>query len=163
MTVPENKPKLKGRWFQYSLSSLAVFVTLLCVSLAWLAYERNLVRERVAAIEAIEKLGGNVGFDSKKPFRPTWLRSLVGDNTPGEVIEVAIHNPQFSDADLIHLTGLPELNYLYLNKTHVTDAGLARLVKLKKLKVLSLWRSKEVTDAGLTDLKTALPNIQIDQ
>src|SRR5205085_12122702 len=57
--------KRKRRWFQYSLSSLGLLVTLVCVALAWLAYERGQVRKRKAAIAAIESFGGSgsLGFD----------------------------------------------------------------------------------------------------
>ena len=41
-----------------------------------------------------------------------------------------------------------------------TDAGLAQLEGLKKLKSLYVWQTK-VTDAGVEKLKKALPQLQI--
>ena len=49
LTTPAN-PKPKRRWFQFSLKSLGVLVALICVGLAWLAYERSVVQERREAI-----------------------------------------------------------------------------------------------------------------
>jgi hypothetical protein len=44
----------------------------------------------------------------------------------------------------------------------MTDAGLKELKGLKKLKYLSLARA-QVTDAGINELKAALPGLNVDQ
>ena len=53
------------------------------------------------------------------------------------------------------------LEYLDLNNTQVTDAGLEHLKGLEKLNWLLLKNTK-VTDAGVNDLKHSLPNVDID-
>ena len=67
---------------------------------------------------------------------------------------------EVTDAGLIHLSGLSELNWLDLEGTQVTDAGLVNLKGLIQLKTLSVLRTN-VTDAGVKDLQTALPDCKI--
>ena len=65
---------------------------------------------------------------------------------------------------------LPNLQRLDLEKTFVTDSGLAHLVGASKLQFLNLrgvnWtaeslRPVRVTDDGIRDLKEALPNLKV--
>src|SRR5437764_984271 len=93
----------KRRWFQFSLKLLLVGMTLACVLLAWLAYERNEVRRRDTAIAAIEKLGCRIELDSTQPFRPHWLRPLLGGQSTGEVVTVLFFRGNVTDADLVHI------------------------------------------------------------
>ena len=44
--------------------------------------------------------------------------------------------------------------------TEITDRGLDELAGLSKLKSLYLWQTK-VTEAGVSKLKKALPNLEI--
>ena len=51
------------------------------------------------------------------------------------------------DADLVHLSGVEEVNLR--GCTQITDAGLAHL---RGVRVLNIWGSARVTDAGLAHL-----------
>ena len=70
-------PKPKRRWFQYSLQTLLVFVTLCAIPCSWYAVKMNRVKRQREAVEAIEKLGGRVEWS--KPSGPAWLRKLLPD------------------------------------------------------------------------------------
>jgi hypothetical protein len=54
---------------------------------------------------------------------------------------------------------LKSLEALYLGYTPISDAGLAHLRGLTKLKTLGLQRTK-VTDEGVDQLQEALPDCQ---
>jgi formylglycine-generating enzyme required for sulfatase activity/dsDNA-binding SOS-regulon protein len=71
-------------------------------------------------------------------------------------------NDQVTDAGLEHLKGLTKLEGLNLNETQVTDAGLVHLAGLTKLKGLVL-NDTQVTDAGVAELKKALPRCHIQR
>jgi hypothetical protein len=66
---------------------------------------------------------------------------------------------KITDAGLVHLEGLTYLLSLELYGTKITDAGLVYLKGLTNLTFLTL--SKEVTDAGLAELRKALPDCDI--
>jgi len=72
-----------------------------------------------------------------------------------------LENTKITDAGLAHLKNLQNLEYLNLYGTAVSDAGLTDLQGLKNLKALYLWQTK-VTPTGVEQLKTALPNCQIN-
>ena len=59
---------------------------------------------------------------------------------------------QITDAGLVYIKRLTNLETLSLRKTKVTDAGLVHLKSLINLTRLNLWES-EVTDVGLVHLK----------
>jgi len=67
-----------------------------------------------------------------------------------------------TDAGLAHLSGLTRLKALALSGTRVTDTGLRQLRGLPELKELYIASpGAHVTDAGLADLKEALPELRI--
>jgi hypothetical protein len=156
--------KRKRRWYQFSLRTLLVTTTVASVAMAWLAHERKEVRKREAAIAAITKLGGRIEFDRSQPFRPLWLRPLLGDRSAGEVVTVVLDGDQVTDSGLIHLAGLTKLRRVKLDRTKVTGAGLVHLAARTKLEGLSL--NKTTIDDGhlahLTGL-TELRNLDLDR
>ena len=66
-----------------------------------------------------------------------------------------------SDAGLVHLKGMANLETLILSDTKVTDAGLVHLKTLTNLRDLDL-RNTKVTDEGVKGLQVALPKCQIE-
>jgi hypothetical protein len=104
--------------------------------------EAELAPKRV--IEAIEKLGGRVRLDPKKPGNP--------------VIEVDLANARVADADLEILQDLHHLQVLDLHYTKITDKGLVHLKRITSLQGLHLHGLAITNEgmaqlAGLTDLR----------
>ena len=93
----------------------------------------------------------------------------------GEVVEVVLPFSDITDSGLVQLKGLPKLQTLDLDGTKITAAGLAHLKGLTSLQKLNLGGTRlrllkiigdkrfgsKVTDAGIADLKKALPNCKI--
>ena len=77
-----------------------------------------------------------------------------------ELEQLHLEGTKIGDSGLAHLKDLKKLTYLNLYNTGVSDAGLVHLAGLTALKSLYLWQTK-VTDAGVAKLKQALPNVQI--
>lgn len=138
----------KRRWYQFSLRGMLALTTLICLGLGWLLHERNEVAKRAAAIAVIQKLGGEVTFDEAKPFRPVWLRPVLGDKLPGEVVRVRFLGPKVTNADLANVASLVELQSLAFEGTpQLSDEGMLHLARLPKLQRLSL-RGTGVTTQG---------------
>jgi hypothetical protein len=165
-------PKRKRRWFQFSLRSVLIAVTLLALACGWLGQKIDQKRKEREALEAIFKSGGDASydFDIRKGRRATdstppgqeWLRDLLGDNFFSEVVKVSYQGEfdsvkrrggNVTDEALVNLKALPKLRTLYLDFTpKLTDAGLANLNELKQLQALYLGRMR-ASDAGMENLK----------
>jgi hypothetical protein len=90
------------------------------------------------AVQAIEKLGGNVLRNEDDPGRPVVVVDLSGTDV--------------TDNDLKALTPLASLVSLDLHGTRVTGSGLEALAHLKKLERLYLSDSAlDDRDSGITD------------
>lgn len=150
--------KLKPRWYQFSLRTLLVVMTVLCIGPGgYVALEQGKAREKQGAVAAMEELGGYVFYDENAPARSGLTRLLLGDDSFGNVNGVDFNplkteNHQITDADLKHLKSFPRLNHLVLkNCRQVTDAGLAELSGHANLQYLYL-NDTPITDAGLVHL-----------
>jgi Leucine Rich repeat len=90
--------------------------------------------EQALALAEVERLGGTI------------VRDLQRDGDP--VVKVDLADRPVSNADIIALKGLTQLNHLVLRNTPITDAGLQHLIVTGKLRHLDLDRTP-VTDTGL--------------
>ncbi len=145
--------KPKRRWAQFSLASMFVVVTVLCV---WLSVVVNRAHRQRDAVAAIEALGGTVKYydpdmepdpEASEAFLRRWLPRDYLD----EVRVVDLGSVQDPDAGLAHLHEMTGLHVLHLFGTQVKDAGLAHVQGLTELRQLSLSLT-QVTDAGLEHL-----------
>jgi hypothetical protein len=79
----DTEPKRKRRWYQFSLRTLLIGVTLVCIFGGWAASQETLVRNRKGALDrAIERHYVEVTFryynnDSRNPV--PWFRRILGD------------------------------------------------------------------------------------
>ena len=143
----------KRPWVQFSLGTMFIVVTALCLVLVMVADRAHRQRDAIAAIEA---LGGNELFDLETYERrttrfPGVLRQLLGPEYTDRVQSITLSGTQVSDDSLTLLHDLPHLKSLSLRRTCVTDAGLAHIKGLSGLEHLLLDET-QVTDAGLADL-----------
>ena len=91
-----DSPKRKRRWFQFSLRTLLIVVTLLSLPCAFVGSQLNIVRERSAMRKRLLAEGALLKPPDAKAGHPSnspsWLRRFLGDNnTP------AICRPQARD------------------------------------------------------------------
>jgi YHS domain-containing protein/mono/diheme cytochrome c family protein len=113
------------------------------------------------------KLADDLGI-ALTPLSPQepWLQcnaSIAGTNfADAELAKLAALGPNLrwldiggtavSDAGLAQLATMPNLTRLHLERTRVTDAGLEKLASLTELEYLNLYGT-EVSDAGLDQLQ----------
>src|SRR5689334_372247 len=67
------------------------------------------------------------------------------------VVTVILNGTKVTDADLMDLAALRQLQSLELNDTQITDTGLANVADLTNLRELAL-RSTQITDTGLSSV-----------
>ncbi len=85
-----------------------------------------------------------------------WIDDLGGHVTKdgqGRVTGVSLRGTWVGDADLRHLSELPELSYLDLSLTHITDQGMSELRNLPGIMELNLYFAEYVTDEGIAAIK----------
>jgi hypothetical protein len=99
-------PKRKRRWFQFSLRTLLIVVTLLAAICGIVTPEWKFASERAALIERTVAAGGIVGkSDAPLPNGPNWIQRALGDS----VIEFIAAPALATDEELSQLrTMFPE-------------------------------------------------------
>jgi Leucine-rich repeat (LRR) protein len=90
------------------------------------------------------------------------LRAGIKQDDQGRVVEVTLRGSRITDAGLVHLKGLANLQALDLAFTKITDSGLVHLKGLVNLQTLDLAFTK-TTDEGVAELQKALPNCEISE
>ena len=70
------------RWFQFSLRTLLIFVTLAAIPLGWLGWQAHIVRERKAMLGLIKRYPRPDGF----PHSAREVRGLGPDRPSGNFL-----------------------------------------------------------------------------
>lgn len=140
---------------------IALFIVVVVAAAAWAsAQDKN--AEQQEAIDAIKKMKGSVDIDAKRPGKPVIRVHLYQGKTAGiglaplaklpEVEWIGLHASDITEADLEHLKGLTKLSRLGLADIRLSDAGLKRLAGMTQLEILYLMENP-ITDAGLDHLQ----------
>jgi hypothetical protein len=163
---------------RFSLRTLLILLTIICVVLGIIVSRAERQRRAVAAIV---KAGGEVAYDYEILAAldegdevdlpgPDWLCRLLGVDYFGTVIWARLTptptplSPDCApDEVAAHLGRLPGLEKLLMSDTHISRKGLAELSGLKKLRELGL-DGTHVTDADLAPLAelTSLEKLRLD-
>jgi hypothetical protein len=154
---------LRFRWqFQFSIRTLLILAVIVAIPCSWMAVEMKKAREQREAVDIVRRLGGVVLYnhDSRTAIKPNpgpppgpvWLRELFGDDFFASVAAVELNRTPVTDAELVSLQGMPQLQNASLGDTQVTDAGLVHLKGLTQLLMLSLDNT-QITDVALEHLK----------
>lgn len=105
-----------------------------------------------SAMAEVEKHGGKTETVIIRPF---WVPDVVHNDKLAlfkKVKMISLNDTDVSDAELEHLTGLSNLEFLRLDNTQVGDEGLEYLGGLTKIQRLWLDNT-QVGDAGVEQLR----------
>lgn len=149
-------PKPKRRWLQFRLRTLVLFITTAAVVLGLVHLHPAHRQSRAAA--ALRACGGVVTAEA---VGPRWFRALVGDEFFVSVVECDLTDPLISDADLVHLKGLTDLELVRLWDISITDVGMENLKGLTNLQTLIVSRVP-ITDAGVKNLSALISLYDLD-
>jgi len=108
----------------------------------------------------------SAGPDNKDAVAALKKANVELGTNPGGNVNRATVTDRGPDADavLVHLKGLPSLEFLFLQFSGVSDEGLKHLSGLTNLKSLYLTKTR-ITDAGLEHLKglTGLTELRLSE
>lgn len=142
---------------QFTLRELLAALTLACVGLAFVVVPAERQRRAVAALEAA---GGSLDYaqdfdESDETVWEMFPASCLKYLLPVDYFEVvhyaSLEYCQTTDAVLVNLRTLKDLQSLSFAGNPISDAALSHVRGLKRLKVLCLAESP-ITDAGLANL-----------
>ena len=176
---PEVPRKPRRRWLQFGLRTLLLATTLFGV---WLGVHMKRVQRQKLAVQAVQDLGGWVGYDYQEKATPTGLAydAEIEPPIPKQLVD-RLGQDFFFDIVLVNLAysaarrGKANLRLrrpccrswkpcrscagLYLCKSQATDEDLRVVGELTSLTHLYAWDAARVTDAGVSHL-SGLTNLQ---
>ena len=143
MTAEPDKPKPRRRWLQFSLRTLLLLMTASAIAIAWFLNPRPNV-----AVAEIERLGGSVQYrfpweDGEEPIYARWLRPTSRNVRFGTVVSVTLDGRRVNDETLRVFEHLPDLQYITLVDTSVSEEGLLQLQHHRQLTGISLFGSQK--------------------
>ena len=145
-------PKRKWHWLQFNLRTLLVLTLVVGLLLGWVMNERRKNARIRADIVALKNLHCHLVLIGDKNPRSTWIDQVIGRKIQCCLVTASEFIPKtITDADLVHLKGLTELETLVLKDTAITDTGLKHLTGLTQLRFLDL-SGTSITDDGLRHL-----------
>ena len=115
------------------------------------------------SIEAIKKMGLiaqpiqegsnglSINFVNIKQFDKSMLEALY--NIKDQVVNLRMTNMPIKDNDLIKLMPFKNLSTLQIEKSDITDEGMAIIGKITSLELLNIYGT-QITDSGLANLKS---------
>ncbi len=149
MTIAQRSPPRP--WWKCDRKTLVGAGLLLVVAVVWLTARITITYDERQAATALELLGAQVYYDYQwdsdgrfiQPVGPVWLLRLFGNARA-----VTGHSSTLTDAHLVHLNALTQLEILDLTNTQVSGTGFRDVDQLTKLKGLYLARTP-FNDEGL--------------
>ena len=162
--------KRRPRWLRFSLRTLLVVMTVLCV---WLGFKVNAARRQKEAVEALLESGnfevyydyqcspvpgqpGDYNIDGEAlPHGPAWLRKLLGDDFFCNVVGLQyLRQPRgVAESCFAQIARLPDLRFIYLTGARIAtsrNAGEDRPINSSDLSILSGLTKLEKVDASYT-------------
>jgi Leucine-rich repeat (LRR) protein len=85
-----------------------------------------------------------------------WIEEAGGAiirDSSGKITGVDLRSSWVTDTDLRELLKLPDLSYLDLSLTRITDQGMLEIKNLPRIVELNLYFAEQVTDEGLSVIK----------
>ena len=149
------------------LRTLLLLVGIVAVFLAFIS---TAARNQKRAVDSILDLksrvyysyqldGDDYEISNPKLFAPSFLRQLIGDDYFRTVVTDDLSGTKTADENIEHLRLIPNLRYLRLDGTDVTNKSLNEISRLNNLESLDVSRTA-IDDDGIL-LLTEMPNLRI--
>jgi hypothetical protein len=130
---------MKLPWKQFSLRTLLVAMSVVCVALGTWSVYVNPYRLQANSLAAVKRLNGT--YELRPAEGPAWqwwlVTTMVGEEAFSKVISVQIPPGQLELASLRPLVGLTHLEHLTLPPRSLNDETVSILKPMKKLRSLT--------------------------
>jgi hypothetical protein len=134
-----SSPRCRRQRLHVTVRTMMTLVLIVGAGLGWIVHRAQVQRQAVAVIR---EAGGSVIYESQlrtfssgKPWWPKWVTEILGIDYFDDVNTVYL---EFKESDLapelVHIGRLSRLDMLSLTASRVTDAGLAPLANLGRLR-----------------------------
>jgi Leucine Rich repeat len=150
-------PALRRRWYQLSLRTLLMVLTLAPL-LGYVIFEREQCRRGGLALEVLDKNRrswlppGDPDAEGKKiqgvSSRPVWLKFILGDDQFRGVKSAELSGLLVSDSDLGQLAVLLNLREVDVDARNPTEEGVAHLRALRFVEKLTFSGDPTVRQPG---------------
>lgn len=111
-------------------------------------------RKQAEIVAHVRNLNGQVHYDfdfNAPQYSPSVFHRILGDDLSGSVVQVDLSRTAADDDDVKLLLELPELTWLGLYETQITDKALEDIGKMKQLEFV--WLDKTaISDEGISHL-----------
>jgi hypothetical protein len=124
---------VRCRWYQFTLQKLLLMFVLTCAVFGSIGLRSIHIRQQSVAMNELRSVGGGFGF------RGNW------------VTHCHLTDPRIRNDHLDELQAFPHLEYLSLEQSKVTDAGMKRLETLYNLAGLRL-KGTAITDLSIDSI-----------
>lgn len=153
---------IRRRWFQFSLRSFLIVITIGCVLLVWQIMPELRQRE---AVKAIKAKGGEFIYvvdkdDAPYNYRDQWVAFDI-EEPKGPPIGLSLPETTLSRDELRMIARLESLQFLDISDARFSDDELGELRRLTNLRDLTL-PVNGVSMKAIKELKGCLPNCEID-
>jgi WD40 repeat protein len=138
----------RNRWLSFRLRTLLIVAPLIAIvaSFAFRAWYADYLETRAAS--EVKRLGGE-----------------VARNDAHQIVEVQLAGKEINDEQLAELVpfliGLPKLKSIQLMSNDISDAGLLKLERLPQVETVYLAETRVTLD-GVAELNKRLPTLIID-
>lgn len=161
--IPPANAKRKLRWYQFSLRTLLIVVTLFALACSWFAVKMREAERQKQAKQAILEIGGDVRYDfefdsageetdADGPSGPAWLIQLLGEDFFKNVVAVEIPADHLDKEMLSQLLMMPRLKAVQLQCKFTRDSDLTLLNELPQLRKVTFYHA-QMMDSELAELK----------
>jgi hypothetical protein len=138
---------------------------------AWLGLQIHRAQKQRGSVASLERCGCLVFYDFQfangrehnedlepiadaRSSTPSWLLNMLGMDAFHSVVRVIVDHPAGDEPEraLQFLSGLANVETLYLANFHTTDSEIANLASLANLQCLQMWEVAGITDEGIAQL-----------
>lgn len=137
----------RKRWLQFGLRTLLVATFSSSLLFGWIAKERR----RGKFVTQFTK-AGKISFEQSPGLSPrSILKKILGDQIAGDIVSLDLEYAHITDADMEGVALVTEAKFLDIIDNPVTDQGLVNVRYLRQLQELYIGGqyARQITDDGL--------------